>query len=127
MRVFAGGGVGLGTLALLQHQLVESRPVDLQASLGGHLQGELDRESVGVVQGEGIRPGQHAGTGCLGGAGDLVEQPRTGLQRPVERGLLGHRDALDPVEIGYQFGIRRAHRVAHGGHQVADDRAVDAQ
>ena len=56
MRVFACGGVGPGTLALLQHQLVESRLVDRQAGLRGRLEGELDRESVGVVQGKGNLP-----------------------------------------------------------------------
>jgi hypothetical protein len=60
VSVFARGSIGFRALALLQHQLVESRSIYLQAGFGRHLQGELDRESVGVVQGEGIRPGQHA-------------------------------------------------------------------
>ncbi len=127
MRVLARGGVGLGAAALLGHQFAEAELVDLQAGLGGHLESELDREAVGVVQGEGVRAGDRSGAGCLGGAGDLVEQPRTRHQRAIERGLLGDRDAPDPVEIGDEFGIRRAHRVAHGGHQLADDRALDAQ
>ena len=50
-----------------------------------------------------------------------------GLQGPVERGLLGDRDAVDPVEVGDQLGIGRTHRVADGGHQFADDRAVDVE
>ena len=49
------------------------------------------------------------------------------MQRPVERGLLGDSDPVDPVEVGDQFRIRRAHRVTDGGHQLADDRAVDVE
>ena len=75
VRVFARGGIGFRAAPLLGHQFPEPGLVDLQAGLGGHLEGELDRESVGVVQGERIRSGQHAGAGCLGGTGHFVEQP----------------------------------------------------
>ena len=73
--VFARGGIGFGATTLLGHQLPEPGLVDLQAGLGGHLEGELDRESVSVVQGERIRAGQHTGAGGLGGDGHFVEQP----------------------------------------------------
>ncbi len=122
VRLLAGGGVGLGALALLGHQAAEAFFVDAQAGLGGHLEGQLDRETVGVVQRERVGAGQHRGAGRLGRAGRLVEQPRARRQRAVERGLLGDRDALDPVEVGDQFRVRRAHRVAHRRHQLADDR-----
>ena len=127
VRLLARGGVGLGALALLGHQSAEAFFVDAQAGLGGHLEGQFDREAVGVVQGERVGARQHGGAGRLGRAGGLLEQPRTRRQGAVERGLLGDRDAVDPVEVGDEFGIRRAHRVAHGGHQVADDRVVDAE
>ena len=45
--------------ALACHQCAEGRLVNGQACLGGHLQREVDREAVGVVQAEGLRAGQH--------------------------------------------------------------------
>ena len=77
VRVLARCGIGFRAAALLGHQLAEPELVDLQVRFGGHLEGELDRESVGVVQREGIRAGQHGRAGCLGGAGHLLEKSRT--------------------------------------------------
>ncbi len=105
MRVFARGGVGLGTAALLGHQLTEPDFVYLQTGFGRHLQRELDREPVGVMQRESVRSGQHGGSGFLGGASHLLEQPGTRRQRAVERRLLGDRDPADPLEVGDEFGI----------------------
>ncbi len=127
VRMLACGSVSFRAAALLGHQLPEPELVDPQVRFGGHLEGEFDREPVGVVQREGIRAGQHTRTGYLGGARYFLEEPRTRLQRPVERGLLGDRNAVDPVEIGDQLGVGRAHCVADGGHQFADDRAVDVE
>ena len=46
-----------GALALLLHQGAEGRLVDRDTGLSGHLEGQVDRESVGVVQGEGVLAG----------------------------------------------------------------------
>ena len=43
-------GVGLGAVALLGHEPPEPGLVDVEALLGRHLEGEVDREAVGVVQ-----------------------------------------------------------------------------
>ena len=59
--LLAGGGVGLGALALLGHQAAEAFFVDGQAGLGGHLERQVDREAVGVVQRERVGPRQHGG------------------------------------------------------------------
>ena len=56
-----GAGVGLGAVPLLLHQPAEAVLVHRQALLGGHLQGEVDREAPGVVQQERLVAGQH---GC---------------------------------------------------------------
>ena len=105
MRLLAGGGVGLRALPLFGHQAAEALFVDAQAGFGGHLEGQLEREAVSVVQRERIGSGQHGGTRLLRRAGGLFEQPRARRQRAVERRLLGDRDALDPVEIVDQLGI----------------------
>ena len=127
VRLLARGRVGLGALALLGHQAAEAFFVDAQAGLGRHLERQFQWEAVGVVQRERVGARQHGGTRCLGCAGGVLEQPRARRQGAVERGLLGDRDAVDPVEVGDEFGVRRAHRVAHRRHQVADDRVVDAE
>ena len=53
-------GVGLGPVALLGHEAAEAVLVDLDALLGGHLEGEVDREAVGVVQRERLLAGERA-------------------------------------------------------------------
>ena len=45
-----GAGVGAGAVALLLHERAEALLVDGHALLGGHLEGDVDREAVGVVQ-----------------------------------------------------------------------------
>ncbi len=75
MRMLAGGGVGLGAAALLGHQFPKTEFVDRQSGLGGHLQGEFDREAVGVVQSEGFGPAESCLTGRFGGGGGVGEQP----------------------------------------------------
>ena len=127
MRLFARGRIGLGALALLGHQATEAFFIDTQAGLGGHLERQFQREAVSVVQRERVGTRKDGGARGLGRTGRLVEQPRARCQGAVERGLLGDRDAVDPVEVGDEFGVRRAHRVAHRRHQVADDRVVDAE
>ena len=127
MRVLARRGVGLGPAALLGHQLAEAELVDGKPCLGSHFQGQVDREAVGVVQGEGVGPAQHRLAGRASRLRGLLEQPRTRRQGAVERGLLGHRDPVDAVEVGDQFGVRRSHRVAHGHHQVGHHGLFDAE
>ena len=58
-------GIGLGTLALLQHERAETCFVHLEAGFFGHFQGQVNREAVGVVQGEGVGAGQR-NAGSLG-------------------------------------------------------------
>ena len=105
VRLLAGRGVGLRALPLLGHQAAEALFVDAQTGFGGHLEGQLEREAVSVVQRERVGARQHRLTRLLRRAGGLVEQPRARRQRAVERRLLGDRDALDPVEVGDQLGI----------------------
>ena len=111
--MFACRGIGLRALALFGHQAAEALLVDAQPRFGGHLEGQLDREAVGVVQGECVGARQHGGPGRSGGARGVLEELRPGRERAVERSLLGNGDPLDPVEVRHQFRVGRAHRVAH--------------
>ena len=60
-----GAGVGAGPVALLLHERAEALLVDGHALLGGHLEGDVDREAVGVVQGERLVAGQRRGARLL--------------------------------------------------------------
>ena len=53
-------GVSLCAVALLGHQLAEGLLVNLHAGLGGHLEGQVNREAVGVVQREGLGAGKRS-------------------------------------------------------------------
>ena len=58
VRALLALGVGLGALALLQHERAEFGLVHLEAGFFGHFQRQVDRETVGVVQGKGVGAGQ---------------------------------------------------------------------
>ena len=49
--------VGLCARTLLSHLAIEFLAVDGQAGLFGHLDGQVDWEAVGVMQGEGVVTG----------------------------------------------------------------------
>jgi len=53
-----GPGVRLGPVALFLHQRPEAVGVDCKTLLGGHLDGQVDREPVGVVQLNALVAGQ---------------------------------------------------------------------
>ena len=53
------------TLALFEHEGAESGLINLQARFLGHLQGQVDREAVRVMEGEGFGTGQR-NAGSLG-------------------------------------------------------------
>ncbi len=111
----AGAGVGAGPLALLAHERGEALAVHLDALLGGHLQGEVDGEAVGVVEEEGLLARER--TAALGlDLGDGGVQDGGALaQRRAEGVLLAGRLAGDPL-----VGLGDL-RVA-GRHAVAGDR-----
>lgn len=121
-----GGGVGTGTLALLLHRGAEALLVHRQAHLVRHLQGEVDGEAVGVVQAEGILPGQGAATLLLQRTGDLIEDPGAGGEGTAERLLLGVDRLADALELGAQLrvglghdGLAHRQQIGHGGLVVA--------
>ena len=68
--------ISLGALPLLGHQRAESLFVDAQVGLGGHLQRQLQREPVRVVQREGVRSRQPRGARRLGRPRRVLEEPR---------------------------------------------------
>ena len=85
-------GVGLGPVALLLHQAAEALLVDLEALLGRHLQGQVDREAVGVVQLERLVAGERGAGLALGLLHRHVEDRGAGAERAEEGRLLGVDD-----------------------------------
>ena len=134
--------VGLGPLALLLHEPAEPVLVDRQALLGRHLEREVDREAVGVVQLEGVSladsrcdPSRRV---CCAAR---VEDLRARAQRLAERVLLrltrrcgsapsrssssgydGPHRVLADLEQRGQGGLvdaEQAHRADDPAHQAA--------
>ena len=114
-----GHRIGLGTLALLCHQRGEPVPVHLKALLGGQLQGQVDREPVGVVQREGIGPGHRGGTARLRVGDRRVEHGGTAAQRLPETLLLADSDGLDAAGVGGEVGVLRRHARDDAADQFA--------
>ncbi len=121
------GRVLLGALPLLGHQPAEAVLVDREPLLGGHLQGQVDREPVRVVQLERLVAGEHRAARPLGLRGRQVEDPRAAGERGEEGVLLVAHHGPDAVELGDQLGVGRAHRVAHDGRELRQHRLADAE
>ena len=66
MGALLGPGIGLGPVTLFLHETTETVLVDLDPLLCRHLEGQLDREAVGVVQRERLVARQGALDSCLG-------------------------------------------------------------
>ena len=119
-----GLGVGLGALPLLLHQAAEAVLVHRKALLGGHFEGEVDREAPGVVEQEGLVAGEDRAAGGLGLGDGGVEDVGAGLQRLDEGGLLGEGDGLDALAVLQQLRVLLAHGLDDDVEQLADDRAA---
>jgi hypothetical protein len=75
-------------------------PVDLHPRIAGQFLGQLDREAVGVVQGERHVAPEH----LLPGGERLLQAAQPGPQGAVEAGLLAGEHAQNDVVILHQRG-----------------------
>ena len=101
--VMVAESVSAGAVALLGHHGAEARLVHGDAGLLGDLQGQLDREAVGVVQLEGVRAGDAAARGAgLADRGEIAPGLRGDLVRVREL------DAQPVVRAVYVGGERVA-------------------
>ena len=121
--VTLGGGAGAGLL--LGHLGVEALDVDGMAGGLGDLDGEVDRETEGVVQHEGGLAGELLA--LAQGAELLVEVDATVVERGGEALLLGVHDALDQTGVLDEVGIGIAHDVVHRIDEAAEERVLDAE
>ena len=120
-------GVGLGPLALLAHQVREALAVDLEPLLGGHLQGQVDREAVGVVQLERLVAREGRPAALLGARHGGVEDRGAGREGAPERLLLRVRDLRDAVEAALQLGVALLHPLERHGQQLGQARVLVAE
>ncbi len=127
MTGLLGPRVRLGPVALLFHQRPEALGVHVQALLGGHLDGQVDRETVGVVQLERLVPGQLRAALGLHVLHGHVEDRRTGGEGAAERLLLGVGDLADPAEVGLQLRVRLLHLLQADRQQLDQARVLVAQ
>ena len=119
-------GIGLGAGALLAHQFTEPGLVDVQSGFGRHFEGEIDGESVRVMEGE----GDVSADGLVVTAQRLCgirEQLGAGFEGAQERLLLGEGDPGDPVEIGFEFRVGQLHGLHGYRQQLGQDFFLDAE
>ena len=114
-----------GALTLRVHLDLEALEVDGVAGGLGDLDGEVDREAVGVMQLEGDGAG-HLGAGLEVGK-DLVEVGLAGAQRRGEALLLGLDDTVDELGVLHDLGVGGTHRGDDLVDVVGHEGALDAE
>ena len=114
------GGVARTLLLRLQLRL-ESTQVDLHVLLAGDQLRQVDRETVGIIEHEGVVPRNLAPALFLDLGDHAVEQCDTRGQRPQERTLLLLDHTLDERLLRPQFGELVAHLCHQPRHQLADE------
>ena len=115
-----GSGIA-GSLFLLLHLGVESVEVYPHALLLEDELGQVDGESVGIVEGKGIYPAYLVLAGSLGIGYHLVEQLDTGLERTQEGIFLLLDYLADEHLLLLQLGIGIAHRLDENIEQLVEE------
>ena len=121
------GGRFLRALPLLVHQTVETLFVDGQPSLAGHQLGQVQRETVRVVQEEGHVAGENLFTRREESRRFLLENLEPAVQSATETLLFGLDHPLDQVLALPDLRVEVAHHVRHRLHQPEDERLVHVQ
>ena len=127
--VLGGGAVlarGAGAGALLFHAAVELGLVDVEALLGGHQDGQVEGEAVGVVELEGLVAGKHGGVGLLEPGDGFIEEGDAAVEGGGEGFLLGAEGADDFLAAGGQFGEEATHLLFEDGEELAEERLHEA-
>ena len=119
--------VSLRTVTLLSHQLTESLLVNLHASLSSHLQGQVNREAVGVVQSKRLSTGNRVRAVLLSGSNSLFQTLSTGLNGVQERLLLSVRNAGNTLEVVTHVRESTLHSLARSREQHGQAGLSNAQ
>src|SRR5215203_5225732 len=124
---FLGLGVSFGAVLLLLHQPPEACLVHAQALFGGHLQSQVDRESVCVMQLERPFAAEHGLMIPLSVGNSEIEDLGACGQGAPEGVLLCVRDLGDPRPVGGNLGIGLSHQVAADRQQLRQHRLCHAE
>src|SRR5208282_758167 len=114
-------------LALLIHQAVELRRVDLDRVVAQHVLGEIEREAIGVVELESDFAGKISAAGPAQVRLFLFDQFEAAIQRLAETRFLLRNDLPDLCRILMQFRIGIAHRLDDPLMGYREERTMDAQ
>ena len=117
--IVLAGGAGAG--ALFGHEALEGGRVDGIALFGGHEDGEVEGEPVGVVELEGLEAGKGFFAGRLEAFDDVVEVGDAAVQGGREGFLFGAQRADDFGSPGGQFGEKAAHLLFEDGEEFAEE------
>ncbi len=112
-------------VALLGHGGLEAVDVDAEAATASLVLRQVQREAVGVIEGEGGLAVQHV-AGLEAGRG-LIEQVHATAQRGAEADLFLLQRVLDEGLGAAQLGIGLAHLLHQGRHQTVHQRVGGAQ
>ena len=114
---------GTGALALLGHAALEALAVNLDAALGANFRRDLNREAVGVMQGEGLFARQHGTLKLLEG---LFQEALALAQRGAEALLLGQDELALELAVLDDLGVHMAHEAHNLVDVLVEERALDA-
>ena len=112
--------ISLGALALLAHESTETILIHIQTLLAGHLESEVEGESVGVVEREGLVAREEGATVAAHLRGRHVKNLRPRLERLEECPLLLHGNGADAARLVIELGVLRGHRRDGRRHELAD-------
>ena len=111
----AGAARGAG----LAHELLVAGEIDREPMLSRHHLGQVDRESVGVVQLEGVLAADAAAFGAALCVGKVQE---SALERAQERPFFFLEHARDAIALLEEFRERLAEGRLHRGQDPAEER-----
>ena len=120
VAILHGSGIA-GTFFLLLHFHVESLFIDSVAVFATNEFGEVEGESVGVEEFEGIGTCQLGLSLSLQGGHAVVEHTDAAVEGAEERVFLFLDDAGDEFALGWKLGIGGAHLGHKRGHKLIDE------
>ncbi len=123
---FDGGSVARALLLLL-HLGVELLLVDGHLVLAQDELGQVEREAIGVVEGECLATRNLCLASLAGVGNHLLDELHAGLERAQERVLLLLAHMLDQVGLCGQLGIGGAHTLDECVDQAVHERLAHAQ
>ena len=115
------------TLLLRLQLLLERGQIDLDTLLASDQLGQVDRETVGIIEQECIATTDLALTLSLGTTNHIIEQIDTRSQRTQERTLLLRDYLLDQCLLSTQLGELIPHLLNQACYQPADKRLIETE